>query len=133
MKEQAQDINKKLDDILEKMNTVIEQTEYLNDNEGKVTFTYRANDRMVAILPNLNTIMSKLEDLQNYRRELYKYDVPGEIYYNKKSKDIVELSTMNLDEPLGEGYTTYIEVQKVIDKLDNILDGMYVLLDKYWY
>ena len=133
MKEQAQDINKKLDNILDKMNTIIKQTEYLDTEDGKVTFTYSANDRMVAILPNIHKIMSALEDLQNYRRELYKYDVKGEIYFNKETKEVKELDNMTLGDTLGEGFTTYIKVQDVIDKIDYILDGMYVLLDKYWY
>ena len=133
MEEQANNINNKLDKIIDRLNEVTQQVEQLDTEDGKVTFTYSANDRMVAVLPNLNLIMSSLEDLQNYRRELYKYDVKGEIYFNKETKEVKELDNMTLDDTLGEGFTTYIKVQDVIDKIDYILDGIYTILDKYWY
>ena len=123
-----------LEQINNKQKLINEMNEYTQtEKDGEVTFKFNINDKMVAILPNLSKIMSALEDLQNYRRELYKYDVRGEIFYNKKTKDVKELNDISFEEPLGEGYTTYISVQDVIDKIDDILDGIYTLIDKYWY
>lgn len=97
-----------------------------DDSEGSVTFKFRENDPGVKLITSRNEMINALAELANYRRSLEKYDLQGEIIV-KDNKILIEeeLRDYNSD---YEGRKTYIEIERVIDKIDEILGDIYPLI-----
>ena len=117
----------------EKLDKIIELLENNNNEDGTVTFKFDINDRMVYAFCNLDKIMNGLEKIQDLRRKLYKYGLNSELYYNKETKDTKLRAEMELTESLGKGYTAYVPINEMIDELDNVLDELYEIIEKYMY
>ena len=73
---------------------------------GKVTFEFDEfeNKSDVLLIVNRNKLACSLEDLANYRRNLYKYESRGQI-----------------------------PVDEIIDNLDKSLDFWYYISEDAWY
>lgn len=94
-------------------------------SKEKVTFEFN-NNHDANLVVNRYKMINSVSRLADYRRELEKYDVVGEIVVkDNKILSEEELKDYNLD---CEGRKTYIEVEEVIRKLDDILDDVYWLI-----
>lgn len=97
-------------------------------SQGNVTFRFPANSHEVLVMSKRNEMLLALEKLADYRRELERYSVPGEIYIQEgKVLSDEELNDYNRTMEDAEKTKSYVEVQSVIDKIDDLLDGMYSL------
>lgn len=101
---------------------------------AKANFEFDVNEDRdyIVYIANKYKICSMLDDIASYRRELYKYGDNREVYINEETKDLKKRADMKFDESLGEGYHTYLQVQDIIDKLDDILENWYSLSDELW-
>lgn len=96
------------------------------DSIGDVTFKFKEDDPAVKLIVFRNEMINALSELANYRRNLEKYDLQGEIIVkDNKILSEEELRDYNSD---FEERKTYIEVEKVINKINEILEDVYTLI-----
>ena len=103
-----------------------------DNNRPKVNFTFDTDDFDVKVIVNRHKIIDALYNLNNYRRELYKYgDSENEIIIDIKNNTIInkEDEIINMEEI--QNRKSYISTQSVIDKIDFILEDLYSLLNEY--
>lgn len=96
-------------------------------NKGKVIFEFKDGSHDINLITNRYKMINAIEQLANYKRELEKYDVPGEIIV-KDGKVLTDEELRDYNPESYEGRKTYIEVEEVINKLNNMLDEVYWLI-----
>ena len=127
-----------MDELIEKIKQLIEEEEEV----GKVTFEFKETDPEVLIIANRRALLMALAGLRDYRRHLYKYGDDKAIIIEdlddgtKKiiTDEMMEKERMDSDiNPLEkiEKRHSYIKEQDVIDKIDDLLDGVYSLIEDY--
>lgn len=119
----------KLDEII----NLLKDIKNNSDNERKVKLEFDYDDKIVPVIVNVNKLVSALYDLSQYRRELYKYEVEGEIYVDENEKKIYTSEEIipNYDEP--KDLKQYIKVEEVINKIDDLLSNTQEIIDNYWF
>lgn len=121
----------KLDEII----NLLKDIKNNSNNERKVKLEFDYDDKIVPVIVNVNKLVSALYDLSQYRREIYKYDVDGEIYVDKDNNKIYTLeeinSNYNRNEP--KNLKSYVDADKVIEKIDNILYDVNEIIENYWF
>lgn len=134
MEENSKDINDKLNKIIELLNK--NKFEGYNEENGSVIFKFDYNNKIVPVISSINKLMSALYDLQQYRREIYKYGTNDEIYVDQKTKiayNEEELIQNRSEENKIEKTRKYIESESVINKIDEILEQVNDIIENYWY
>ena len=127
-----------MNELIEKIKQLIEEEEEV----GKVTFEFKETDPEVLIIANRRALLMALAGLRDYRRHLYKYGDDKAIIIEdlddgtKKiiTDEMMEKERMDRDiNPLekAEKRHSYIKEQDVIDKIDDLLDGVYSLIEDY--
>lgn len=119
----------KLDEII----NLLKDIKNNSDNERKVKLEFDYDDKIVPVIVNVNKLVSALYDLSQYRRELYKYEVEGEIYVDENEKKVYTSEEIipNYDEP--KDLKQYVKVEEVINKIDDILNNTQEIIDNYWF
>lgn len=120
-----------MEEILEKLEELIEQNE-----EGKVTFTFRQRDPEVNLIVNRHKFVKTIEELYDYKRDLEKYEDPkNEIIIDEKENRIVSEEELNsrYDPAKIENRHSYVKKESVINKIEDVLDIAYSVIYEYLY
>lgn len=116
-----------MDEIAEKLQELIDQNE-----DGKVTFTFRQNDPEVKLIVNRHKLVEAIDQLYDYKRGLEKYSDPNEIIVDERTNEIVK-DDDSYDPENANNRHTYIKESAVTEKIDDILDIAYSIVYDYLY
>lgn len=125
------------DKICEKLDKIIDLLESnIQEDNGEVIFKFKHNDKIIPIISNINEFMSSIYELMQYRRQIYKYDVPGEIYIDENTGKIYTTEELNKMSPFDSEpmkLHSYIDTNEIINKIDEITEDVDKMVNNYWY
>ena len=99
----------------------------------KVTYEFDENKDLedINLIINRHKLSLLVNELYNFRRDLYKGYVPEGVYISIKDNKVVTAEDREKAEGLIEGTKGYIDDDYVIDEIDRILDNVKGIIDLF--